>query len=304
MKRLTGWLPAACAVLGAALLAACATQAPPPWELPPEVRTLTVNGYPMAYTSKGSGPAVVLVHGALSDYRYWRPQLDSLSTRYRVVSVSLRHYFPERWKGSGDDFSVRQHAEDLVAFIDRLGAGPVHLVAHSRGGSVGAGAARLRPDLVKKLVLLEPSLLSLAPPAATAGPDPNIVRARTTGDLLKKGDTEAALEYYIDDLNGRGAWKARTEESRQRTRDNAWTVIGGARHADIVGCDELRAMPMPILLVESEKGPAVLRRLLGEAQKCAPAARRVLIPAAGHTMNRDNPAAFDAALSAFLEEAP
>jgi esterase len=291
------------AVLCAFLLGGCATQAPPPWELPPQVQTLTVNGYPMAYTARGSGPVIVLVHGAFNDYRYWQPQLDSLSARYRVVSVSLRHYYPERWKGVGDDFSVRQQAEDLGAFIERLGTGPVYLVAHSRGGSVAAGTARLRPDMVKKLVLLEPSLLSLAPRPASAGPDPNIVRARNTVDMLKKGDTEGALEYYIDDLNGPGAWKRRTEADRDRVRDNAWTVVGGVGHADIVGCEELRAMRMPILLMESEKGPQGLRRLLGEAQKCAPSARRVLIPAAGHSMNRDNPAAFDAALSAFLDEA-
>lgn len=299
MTRLTGSLPAVCAVFAIALLAACATQAPTPWELPPQVRTLPVNGYPMAYTVRGTGPTLVLVHGALNDYRYWAPQIESLSSRYRVVSVSLRRYYPERWKGDSDDFSVRQHAEDLAAFIERLGAGPVHLVAHSRGGSVGAGAAKLRPDLVRKLVLLEPSLLSLAAPAG--GPDPNIARVQTARTMLKAGDTEAALEFYIDDLNGRGAWKARAEPDRQVVRDNAWTITGPL-HADIVGCDDLRAMRMPILLVEGEKGVPSLRRLLAEAQKCAPAARRVLIPGAGHRMNRDNPAAFEAALADFLDD--
>lgn len=299
-------LHAASAFLAATFLAGCATQQqppPPPWALPAGVQTLTVNGYPMAYTVRGSGPTVVLVHGALSDYRYWQPQLDMLSARYRVVAVSLRHYYPEPWKGDGDAFSVRQHAEDLAAFIERLGAGPVHLVAHSRGGSVGAGTAKLRPDLVRKLVLMEPSLLTLAPPAAGGAPDPNIARVRTAADMLRRGDTEAALEYYIDDLGGRGNWKARTEEDRQAVRDNAWTITGPL-HADIVGCEDLRALRMPILLMESEKGPAVLRRLLPEAERCAPVARRVLIPAAGHRMNRDNPAAFEAALAAFLDQQP
>lgn len=290
---------ALCTMFLAALVAACAT--PPPWELPPQVRTLNVNGYPMAYTMRGSGPTVVLVHGALNDYRYWEPQLASLSSRYRVVSVSLRHYYPERWKGGSDDFSVRQHAQDLAAFIERLGAGPVYLVAHSRGGSVGAGTAKLRPDLVRKLVLLEPSLLSLAAPAPGAAPDPNIARVRTARAMLDRGETEAALEYYVDDLNGRGAWKARAEPERQVVRDNAWTITGPL-HADIVDCGDLRQLPMPILLVEGEKGVPSLRRLLGEAQKCAPGARRTLIPGAGHRMNRDNPAAFEAALTAFLED--
>ena len=108
----------------------------PAWSLPAGVKTLPVNGYPMAYFERGSGSTVVLVHGALNDYRYWMPQISSLSPRYRIIAVSLRHYYPERWDGKGDDFSLKMHAEDVAAFIERLGAGPVYLVAHSRGGSV------------------------------------------------------------------------------------------------------------------------------------------------------------------------
>jgi hypothetical protein len=37
----------------------------------------------MAYYDRGLGPTVVLVHGSLSDYRYWMPQISSLSPHYR-----------------------------------------------------------------------------------------------------------------------------------------------------------------------------------------------------------------------------
>src|SRR4051794_13632043 len=97
------------------------------WELPAGVKTLTVNGYPMAYVERGAGPTLVLVHGAVSDYRTFAPQITSLSPRVHVIAVSLRHYYPERWNGKGSDFSERQHAQDLIAFIERLGTGPVYL---------------------------------------------------------------------------------------------------------------------------------------------------------------------------------
>lgn len=291
----------ACTFAWASFLSGCQSMATPAWELPPGVKTLDVNGYPMAYTERGRGPTIVLVHGAVNDYRYWDPQLESLAARYRVVSVSLRHYYPERWNGDGEDFSVQLHAQDLAAFVERMGAGPVYLVAHSRGGSVAAGTAKLRPDLVKKLVLAEPSLLSLAARPAGSGPDPAVLRARTVADMLKKGQMEAGLEYYIDGISARpGTWKTRSEAEKQVVRDNAWTIVGGARHSDIVNCDDLRNMRMPLLLVESEKGPAFLRNLINEAQKCAPSAQRILIPNAGHRMNRENIPAFDAAVTAFL----
>ena len=118
----------------AAILAGCQTMDKPSWELPPGVKSAVINGYPMAYVERGSGPTVVLVHGALNDYRYWSPQLDTLTSRYRVVAVSLRHYYPEPWKGEGK-FSIAQHSQDLAAFIERLGAGPVDVVGWSPGGN-------------------------------------------------------------------------------------------------------------------------------------------------------------------------
>jgi hypothetical protein len=40
-----------------------------PWALPPGVKTLEVNGYPMAFLESGTGEPVVLVHGSATDYR-------------------------------------------------------------------------------------------------------------------------------------------------------------------------------------------------------------------------------------------
>lgn len=273
----------------------------PAWNLPDGVKTLAANGYPMSYLARGSGPTIVLVHGSLSDYRYWTSQISSLSAHYRVIAVSLRHYYPERWDGKGDDFSIKTHAEDLAAFIELLGGGPVYLVGHSRGGSVALGATKIRPDLVKKLVLMEPGVTALLPkPSGPAKPDPRQARAKATAAYFAKGDIEGGLEYFVDDVNGPGAWKRRSEEVRQFNRDNAWTALPMATDSDTVACEDLRKMTMPVLLVGSEKGPEWLKTILNEAEKCLPSVRRVTIPKAAHQMNRDNPAAFDQALVEFL----
>ena len=126
----------------------------PTWTLPQGVSVQTVNGYPMAYTSRGSGPPIVFVHGVLVDYRYWQQPLQTWTADYRVVAVSLRHFYPEKWDGSGENFNVEQHAKDIAAFIESIG-GPVDLVGWSYGGRPAYEVARTRPDLVKKLVLVE-----------------------------------------------------------------------------------------------------------------------------------------------------
>jgi pimeloyl-ACP methyl ester carboxylesterase len=60
------------------------------------MQTLSVNGYDMAYLDIGLGLPLVCVHGTLGDFRTWYPVLGPLSKKHRVISLSLRRFFPER----------------------------------------------------------------------------------------------------------------------------------------------------------------------------------------------------------------
>lgn len=74
----------------------------------------------MAYLERGQGAPLVLVHGSLSDYRAWALQMEPFGTGYQTIAVSLRHCYTECWDGEGDQFSVRQHADDLSEFVKKL----------------------------------------------------------------------------------------------------------------------------------------------------------------------------------------
>lgn len=281
----------------ALLLAGCAATTPRTWELPPGVKALSVNGYEMAYVERGSGEPVILVHGAVGDYRSFAPQMTSLSPKLRVIAVSLRHYYPERWNGKGSHFSEKQHAQDLIAFIERLGTGPVFLVAHSRGGMPAILLTRSRPDLVRKLVLMEPPLKALH---ATAAEDPRVPRWKETVRRYETQSVDAGLEYFVDDVVGPGTWKGLAEGQRQAVRDNAWTIAGQLSDSAIIRCADVAGLKVPTLLVDGEKTTLDIRNDQEAAHKCMPYAKRVTIPNAGHVMHRQNSAAFDAALLEFL----
>ena len=103
------------------------------------MQTLHVNGYDMAYLDVGEAgrtPPLVCVHGSLNDFRIWGCVIGPLSKQHRVIAVSLRHFFPEHWDGQGDTYSIAQHVDDVIAFIEKLNAGPVDLMGHSRGGHI------------------------------------------------------------------------------------------------------------------------------------------------------------------------
>jgi esterase len=259
-----------------------------PWALPPGVKTLEVNGYPMAFLESGTGEPVVLVHGSGADYRQWRRQVESPPRGFRLIAISLRHYYPERWDGKGDKFSEDQHAEDLGRFIETLAVGPVFLVAHSSGGRVAVRTAQKRPMLVKKLVLMEGLFNALLPESASEDGEPQIgavrkaVRAR-----FDQGDIDGGLELWVD-RDTPGTWARRGEEDRQRSRDNAWTLIA-RESGKPVTCADLGGLKMPVLLLQGEKTPRRYASIVDATHKCLPSAERATIPDAGHAMHALNP---------------
>ena len=154
------------------------------------MQTLSVNGYDMAYLEVGQGtdqrPPLVCVHGSLCDFRIWSSVLGPLSTKHRVIAVSLRHFFPEHWDGVGDTYSIAQHVDDVIAFIEQLSPKPVDLMGHSRGGHVSFRVAQRRPDLLRKLILAEPGgeLDGHARSGLPAGPSPLAARFTASAEKI------------------------------------------------------------------------------------------------------------------------
>jgi len=289
-------------VLVAAAMSACQTVSAPSWTIPPDAATQTINGYPLAYVARGTGPTVVLVHGVLTDYRYWQAPLQSWPTTYRVVAISLRHFYPEGWDGKGTDFTVKQHAQDLISFIERQ-PGPVHLVGWSYGAHVSYEAARARPELIKKLVLIEAPLDSLVGTQDQASNAVQIERANETARIFSTGDRDAGLNYAVDAINGPGLWQRLPERNKQMIRDNAWTVVGiGRQEPERVACETFGSLKMPVLLVKGELTTPRFQRLVQQQSKCLPGAEVVTIPKAGHPSPSMNPAAFKDVVVRFLDQ--
>jgi esterase len=281
-------------------------------ELPPGAKALPVNGYPMAYVENGSGRPLIMVHGALSDYRTWSAQMEPLGKSNRAIAVSLRHYFPERWDGKGGNFSWKQHVADTIGFVKALDAGPVDLVGHSRGGLVAFEVARAQPSLIRTLILAEPGLIldetgfgaSLQDhSAAKTAVNERAARVKSVLNRFQEGDMEGGLEIFIDAVSGPGSWKNLPEAVRQMVRDNAWTIKGiEEEQRRPVNCRDLESLVMPVLLVGGEKSPPRYGQILTVIEPCLKQRERVTLPNASHGMHRMNPTAFNDSVAQFLSK--
>ena len=274
-----------------------------PWPVPDGLRIIEVKGYPLAYRDEGAGPPIVLLHGSLSDSRSWSLQIPEFAKRFRVFALNLRHYYPEPWDGSGDDFSVAQHADDVAAFIGCVGLGRVHLIGHSRGGAVALTVARRHPGLVRTLVLADPrgleSLLADTPETR----DMATQLAASFAGLhlnLAAGDIDRAAREFVDALAGPGAWERRSPELKRIFLDNIATAVDTGE-SPAVACADIARLDFPVLLVTGEKSPQRYGEMFAAMRVCnAAIPPPVRIPGAAHAMHRDNPAAFDAGALEFL----
>jgi esterase len=270
------------------------------------MQTLPVNGTDMAYLDMGRGPPLVCVHGTLGDFRTWSAVFGPLSKARRVISVSLRHFFPEHWDGVGDDYRMAQHVADVIGFIEKLDAGPVDLMGHSRGGHIGFRVAQLRPELLRRLVLAEPGgeLDPSLDPAAVATPSQRAARFAALAGKIREGDIDGGLRLFFDAIEGDGAWARLPAAPKQQLRDNATTLIGQ------VGEDrqpytraQAQSIVTPTLFIggADTKGalPAVLRALAAQVS----GARIAMIPDAGHWMFDQAPQRFCEIVLEFLAAA-
>ena len=286
----------------AVLVVSCQSTPSRTWQLPPGVNVVSVNGYDMAYVEQGQDIPVVLIHGALIDYRVFRNQMEPFGEKYRAIAVSLRHYYPEPWNGEGGGFSERHHAADVAAFIKSLNGGPVHVIGHSRGGIIAALVAKHYPDTVRTLVLVEPGLYRLLgpdDPGAAAGQ----ARMEKTVQLFGQAGIDDGLQFFVDAANGTGTWKARSESEHQITRDNAWTLKGeqGSK-PEPFDCADAGQIKVPVLLVGGDRSPALFGRVMDVLASCLKQSQRVTIPNASHMMVRTNPSAFNDAVLGFLAQ--
>jgi pimeloyl-ACP methyl ester carboxylesterase len=123
--------------------------------------------------------------------------------------------------------------------------------------------------------------------------------ARLSRDLAT-GDKEAAARNFVDALGGTGAWERRPAAQKQVFLDNIATGPACAERPAFMP-EEIAAIVKPMLLLKGERSPPRYAAMMAAMHALNAQARPpVTIPDAAHSMHRDNPEAFNAAVLAFL----
>ncbi|MBR0754915.1 alpha/beta hydrolase [Bradyrhizobium jicamae] len=256
------------------------------------MQSLPVNGFDMPYLDVGEGPPLVCVHGSLCDFRIWSAVLGPLTAKHRIIAVSLRHFFPARWDGLSDTYSIAQHVDDVIAFIEALDTKPVDLMGHSRGGHIALRVAQRRPDLLRRLILAEPGgeLDGTLDPDYQPGPSPLAARIAASAEVIARGDVDGGLQIFIDALEGPGAWKRLPAVPKQLLRDNATTLIGQMRDKrPPFSKADAEAIRTPTLFIGGANTKGMLPKVLHALAANVKGSRTEMIPGTTHPMFEQAP---------------
>lgn len=252
-----------------------------------------------AYASRGAGEtAVVMLHGVGGGHAAWEPQLDALAAGgFRAVAWDAPGYGAS---ATIDPYDMAGLAGALARLLDHLAAARVVLVGHSMGGMIAQEALARDPRRIDGVVLS-------ATTAAFGRPDGEWQREFLAERLgpLDAGRTMAELAPGLvagfvgpdaDPAGVRRAIEVMAAVPPQTYRAALRAIAGFDRRAD------LGAVRVPALLIAGERDPIVPPAVMARMAERMPDATAVVLAGCGHLANLERPAAFNAALAAWLDD--
>jgi pimeloyl-ACP methyl ester carboxylesterase len=244
------------------------------------------DGVQIYYEVHGCGPTLLLTHGYSSTAQMWEQQIESLSKHHQLVLWDMRGHGRSDYPTDDAAYSEALTIADMSALLDEIGAKDAIVGGLSLGGYMSLAFYRTHPERVRALLIID------------------------TGPGFKKDDA-------------REAWNKRAHETADRFQREGLAVLktgsrerSGVTHRDALGLARaargmltqrdarvIEALPnikVPSLVVVGADDAPFLAASDYMAAKI-PGAKKVVIPAAGHAVNIDQPQAFIDAVLPFLD---
>ncbi|NOZ78914.1 MAG: alpha/beta hydrolase [Acidobacteria bacterium] len=241
------------------------------------------------YRDEGNGSPVLLIHGHTLDHRVFDGITPALTAAgLRVIRPDLRGHGSSSMPGEGYRFS--DHAADMRAVLEAAGIEHASVAGFSLGGGIALEMALTMPQLIERMVLIDPvmpgrpfepafmdNIRQVARTARTGG-----IRAAMEGPWassplfahsLSKPGVREKLAEIVRDFPG-----AEYLATRRDAPSHEWQVP-----------DRLGEITAPVLVISGENDMPGFRAFAREAAEGIPGARLVAVPGCGHLVPLEDP---------------
>jgi pimeloyl-ACP methyl ester carboxylesterase len=254
------------------------------------------------YEEIGSGIPVVFVHEFAGDYRSWESQLRYFARGYRCIAYSARGYPPSDVP-DGEHYSQDRARDDIRAVLDALKIDQAHIVGLSMGGFAALHFGFTYPQCARSLVVA-----GCGYGAALNQRQQFAEEAESAARNFEAGMAKAAEAYALgptrvqfQNKDPRG-WREFVDQLAEHSSEGSARTMRGVQKRrpslfDLV--DKMKTIPVPTLVMTGDEDwPCLEPALL--MKRTIPTAALVVMPNAGHTINLEEPAAFNQHLAEFF----
>jgi pimeloyl-ACP methyl ester carboxylesterase len=256
------------------------------------------------YEEVGRGTPIVFVHEFAGDLRSYEMQMRYFGQRYRCIAFNARGYPPSDVPASSDSYSQERARDDIRAVLDGLKIDKAHIVGLSMGGFAALHFGFTYPDRARSLVI--------AGCGYGAAPDKRAQFAAEAEAAAKgfeqSGMAKAAEAYALgptrvqfQNKDPRG-WREFADQLAQHSTEGSAHTLRGvqARRPSLFDLvEKMKTITAPTLIMTGDEDwPCLEPGLL--MKRTIPSAALVVMPNAGHTINLEDPIAFNQHIADFL----
>ena len=264
----------------------------------------TDDGVKLHYEEVGSGRPIVFVHEFAGDCRSWEAQMRYFGRRYRCIAFNARGYPPSEVPDNVSNYSQERARDDIKAVLDVLKLDKAHIVGLSMGGFATLHFGFTYPQRALSLVVAGCGYGASGDKKAqfTAEVEAAAARFEQLGmDKAAEGYASAPSRVQFQNKDPRGWREFADQLAGNSTRGAALTMRGAqARRPSLFDLvEQMKAITAPTLVVSGDEDwpclePGILMK------RTIPTAGLVVMPNCGHTMNLEEPAAFNQHVADFL----
>ena len=262
------------------------------------------DGTRLYYESTGSGYPLLFSHEFAGDYRSWEPQVRYFSRRYRVIVYNARGYPPSDVPEDLAAYSQARAMQDIAQLLEALQVPQAHVVGLSMGGYATLHFGLNYPDMARSLVVAGCGYGSVSGDREKFQQDTAQVAKRIQSDgmqamaaVYSKGPTRVQFE----DKDPRG-WQEFADQLAEHSAAGAALTMQGVQgqRPSVYELEaQMRQLQVPTLVVTGDEDEPCLEPGLF-MKRAIPTAGLVIVPKTGHTINLEEPEAFNRIVSDFL----
>lgn len=270
------------------------------------MRIMTRDGVGLHVEEAGQGHPILFIHEFGGNHASWEPQMRFFARRYRCISYAARGYAPSDIPETIDAYSQRIAVEDAIAVLDALGIEKAHIVGLSMGGFATVHFGLVAPERA----------LSLTVAGAGYGCEKEFedyfrgVSLEVADNFEKQGAREFSKIYALgasrvqfQNKDPRG-WREFADRLATHSDKGAALTMRGvqARRPSFYDLEaELKVMDVPTLVVVGDEDDHCLQPGIF-LKKTIPACGLSVFPKTGHTLNLEEPQAFNSLLADFFAQ--